>query len=115
MQLEYIGEPRKQLALFNCQWFDIERSRGVKVHKEYDIVEVHRCKRYLNYDPFILTANAIQVYYMPHPHKIKEKVDWWVVIKTRARSMVDDQYTLQVSYQDGLSNTKYVSNDDILG
>ena len=92
MQLEYIGEPRKQLALFNYQWFDIERNRGVKVHKEYDIVEVHHRKRYLNYDPFILAANAIHVYYMPYPHKIKEKVDWWVVIKTRARSMVDDQY-----------------------
>jgi len=24
------GEPRKQLALFNCQWFDIERNHGVK-------------------------------------------------------------------------------------
>jgi len=77
-------------------------------------VEVHHCKRYLNYDPFILATNAIQVYYMPYPQKIKEKVDWWVVIKTRARSMVDDQYTLEVAYEDGLSNTKYVSNDELL-
>jgi len=44
----------------------------------------------LNYDHFILAANAIQVYYMPYPQKIKEKVDWWVIIKTRARSMVND-------------------------
>ena len=68
----------------------------------------------MNYDHFILAANAIQVYYMPYPQKIKEKVDWWVIIKTRARSMVNDQYTLEVAYQDGLSNTKYVSNDDLL-
>jgi len=68
-QLEYIGEPTKHLVLFNCQWFDFERNRGVKVHKEYDIFEVHHRRRYSNYDPFILAANAIQVYYMPYPKK----------------------------------------------
>jgi len=106
MQLEYIGEPTKNLVLFNCQWFDFERNRGVKFHKDYGIMEVHHCKRYLNYDPFILAANAIQVYYMPYPKNIKEKVDWWVVIKTKARSRVDDQYTLEVPYQDVFSNSR---------
>jgi len=115
LQLEYIGEPRKQLVLFNCQWFDFERNRVVKVHKECDIVELHHHKRYLNYDPFILAVNTIQIYYMPYPQKINEKVYRWVVIKTKARSMVDDQYTLEVTYQDGLSNTKYVLNDELLG
>jgi len=28
--------------------------------------------------------------------------------------MVEEQYTLEVAYQDGLSNTKYVSNDELL-
>jgi len=93
MQLHYIGEPTKQLVLFNYQWFDCERNHGIKVHKEYDIVKAHHHKRYLNYDPFILVANAIKVYYMSSPKKIKEKVDWWVGIKTKARSMVDNQYT----------------------
>jgi len=78
-------------------------------------VEVNHRKRYLNYDPYILAANAIQVYYMPYPQKIKENVDWWVVIKIRTRSMIDDQYTLEVAYQDGLSNTTYVPNDELLG
>ena len=67
MQLHYIGEPTKQLVLFNCQWFDCEMNHCVEVHKEYDNGEVHHRKGYLNYDPFILVANAIKVYYMPYP------------------------------------------------
>lgn len=61
------GEPTKHLVVFYCQLFDFERNCGVKVHKEYGIVEVHHCKMYLNYDPFIHATNAIQVYYMPYP------------------------------------------------
>jgi len=29
--------------------------------------------------------------------------------------MVNDQYTLEVTYQDGVSNTKFGSNDELLG
>jgi len=77
VQLKYIGEPRKQLVLFNYQWFYFERNSSVKVHKEYyDLVDVHHCKRYLNYDLFILATNVIQLYYMSYPQEVKEKVNW---------------------------------------
>jgi len=36
-------------------------------------------------------------------------------LKTKAGSMVNDQYTLEVTYQDGVSNTKFGSNDELLG
>lgn len=115
IQLEYPGDPIKQLVLFNCEWFDAVINRGVKVKKEYDIVEVHRARRYSKYDPFIIATNAIQVYYMPYPEKIKEKVDWWVVIKTKPRGTVDDRYTLEVAYQDTTTHVDPVPNDIIDG
>ncbi|XP_057440059.1 uncharacterized protein LOC130731905 [Lotus japonicus] len=49
LRLEYPGEPIKQLVLFNCEWFDSVINRGMKVNKEYDIVEVHRSRRYSKY------------------------------------------------------------------
>jgi len=76
-------------------------------------VEVHRSRRYIRYDSFILVTNAIQVYYMPYPEKIKEKVDWWVVIKTKPRGTVDDRDTLEVAYQDVATHVDFVSNDEL--
>ena len=76
MQVEYSGEPTKQLVLFNSEWFDNTINHGMKVQPQYDIVEVHCCRRYSNFDPFIFATNAIQVYYVHYLEKIKEKVDW---------------------------------------
>ncbi|KAJ1420656.1 hypothetical protein SESBI_14232 [Sesbania bispinosa] len=90
-------------------------NHDVKVHKEYGIVEVHRSRRYSKFDPFILAKNAIEVYYVPYPEKIQEKVDWWVVIKINPRGTVDDRYTLEVVYQDTTSNMNFVSNYELHG
>ena len=113
VQLEYPGEPSKQIVLFNCEWFDAVINRGVKIHKQYGLVEVRHTRRYSKYDPFIFAANAIQVYYVPYPEKIKEKRDWWVVIKTKARGTVDDRYTLELAYQDMSNFIGFVANDDL--
>lgn len=117
LQVEYLGEPTKQLVLFNCEWFDIVANNGMKIQHQYGIVEVHRRRRYSKYDPFIIATNAIQVYYVPYPEKLKEKVDWWVAIKTKPRGTVDDRYTLEVAYQDSTStttNVAFAANDELL-
>lgn len=106
IQVSYLGGPTEQLFLFNCEWFDVDANRGVKVHPQYGIVEVHRRRRYAKYDPFILATNAIQVYYVPYPKKIKGKVDWWVVIKTKPKGTVDNRYTLEVAYQESTTNVE---------
>jgi hypothetical protein len=98
MQVEYLGKLTKQLVLFNCEWFDVVAGLGMKVQHQYGIVEVHHRRRYLNYDPFIFATYAIQVYYVPYPKKLKEKIDWWVAIYTKPRGGVDDRYTLEVAY-----------------
>jgi len=114
VQVEYPGEPTKRLVLLNCEWFDVAVNRGVKVHPQYGIVEINHRRRYKKYDPFIIPTNAIQVYYVPYPEKIKEKVDWWVVIKTKPRGTVDDRYALEVAYQDLTTNVDSVANGDVL-
>ena len=114
MEIEYPGDPLKQLVLFNCEWFDATLNRGVKIHKQYGIVEVCHTRRYSKYDPFIFAKNAIQVYYVPYPQNIKEKNNWWIVIKTKPRGTVDDRYTLELAYQDETTLVDFVANDDPL-
>ena len=54
------------------------------------------------------------MYFVPYLEKIKEKRDWWVVIKTKPRGMVDYRYTLELAYQDMLNFVGFVTNDDLL-
>lgn len=44
--------------------------------------------RYNRYDTFILASQAYQVYYAPYPSRQRNLVDWWVVIRVKARSTV---------------------------
>ena len=62
-----------------------------------------------------LQQMQIQVYYVPYPEKIKEKVNWWVVIKTKPRCTVDDRYTLEVAYQESTTNVNITTNEELLG
>ena len=48
MQLEYPKELSNQIVLFNCEWFDVVLNRGVKIQKQYDIVEVRQQDGILN-------------------------------------------------------------------
>ena len=113
MQLKCPGEPSKQIVLFNCEWFDVVLNHGVNIHKQCSIVEVHHTRWYFKYDPFIFATNAIQVYYVLYPEKIKEKRDWWVVIKTKPRVTVNNRYTLELTYQDMSNFVGFVTNDDL--
>jgi len=54
-------------------------------------VEIQHDKRYRKYDPFILGYVATQVYYMSYPQKTRDKLPWWIVIKTKLRFGVDNQ------------------------
>jgi hypothetical protein len=54
------------------------------------------------------------VYYVPYPEKIKEKVDWWVVVKTKPRGTIYDRFALEVAHQDPTTNVDSVANSDVL-
>lgn len=89
VQLEYTGLPLKNIVLFKCEWYDPKVKRGVRIHKDYGIVEINTTRRFDKYDPFIFAQQAVQVYYAHFPAN-PDKADWAAVIKTKARSTIED-------------------------
>jgi len=51
---------------------------------------------------------------MSYPQKTRDKLPWWVVIKTKPRFRVDNQYMFQVAYQeDNISNVNAMADHDV--
>lgn len=112
VEIEYPGESVKKCILFNCDWYDTTLNRDVRLHKYGGFAKIRRSGRYRKYDPFIFADAAAQVYYMPYPQKTMDIVDWLVVVPTKPRARVDNQYTLEVSYQeDNMSSINVGAND----
>ena len=88
IKLSYVGN--NNVILFKCQWFD--NINGMKVDKRHGIIEIkHGSKAYVN-EPFVLAAQAAQVYYTHFASKEKGRNDWWAVCKTKSRAI---QYALE--------------------
>ncbi|PIN25635.1 hypothetical protein CDL12_01621 [Handroanthus impetiginosus] len=49
--------------------------------------------------------NPTPVYYVPYPKKIRDKINSWVVIKTKARGRVEIDEMQEVSYQNDIFTT----------
>ena len=96
LEFEWPGKDVRKCVLFNCEWFD-PFSRGTRIHRKYEIVEVKKNHRYSKYDPFIFASTVIQVYYCPYPARMAHKADWWVVIKTKSRSAVEGKKEMEVA------------------
>ncbi|XP_029130026.1 uncharacterized protein LOC114916771 [Cajanus cajan] len=119
IQLEYTGLPIMKLILFKCDWFDNTPNIGTRVNDKYGVVEVRQSRRYNKaYDPFILAQQAEQVYFTPYPEGHN---DWLAIIKTKARSRINDNILIQteqeVPYQDdevvGLQVMLHIDSDVI--
>jgi hypothetical protein len=100
IQIEFPGTPLKKVVLFKCEWFDPTIGRGTKVNEQYGIVQIRHNRHYRKYDPFIVAHKAIQVYYAPHPIITRNNADWWFIIKTKARGMIEDQQVGDFAYQE---------------
>ncbi|KAK1354707.1 DUF4216 domain-containing protein [Heracleum sosnowskyi] len=87
--VEYPRRPIKRTILFKCEWFDPTLNIGTRVHPRYNLVEVNKRKRLRVYDPFILAMQAMQVYYCKYPSLRRDKIDWLVVCKVKARPLVE--------------------------
>jgi hypothetical protein len=48
----------------------------------------------------VVAHKAIQVYYAPHPIITRNNADWWFIIKTKARGMIEDQQVDDFAYQE---------------
>ena len=57
-------------------------------------------RRYSMYDPFILSQQATPVYYLRYPGKIRDKIDWAVVVKIKSRVTVEVHNTIEKAHQE---------------
>lgn len=62
---------------------------GTNIHPLYKLVEVNHVRKYPKYDPFVLSYQASQVYFAPYPSLKRDRVQWWAIFKTKARSDID--------------------------
>ena len=93
--MEYLGLPIKHTVLFKCEWFDPTINSGMKVHKQYPLVDVNLKQRLIKYELFILAMQAAQVYYVSYPSLKIDKLDRLAVCKVKARIMVDVPNTIE--------------------
>ncbi|XP_045832834.1 uncharacterized protein LOC123924101 [Trifolium pratense] len=100
IQVEYPGLPLKRVVLFKCDWFDPTINRGTRVNTQYDIIQIHHNRHYRKYDPFIIAQKATQVYFAPHPIKTRNNANWWFIIKTKARGVIENQEICDFAYQE---------------
>lgn len=89
LELEYPALPIKRVVLFRCDWFDTTPNVGIKIHKDYKLVDINHKRRLRKYEPFVLASQSSQVYYSPYPSLRRDKVDWWSVCKIKATSTFD--------------------------
>ncbi|XP_057990748.1 uncharacterized protein LOC110633890 [Hevea brasiliensis] len=75
VQIEYSALPIKRTILFKCEWFDLTLDVGIKVHKQYNIMDINLQKRLNKYELFILASQAEQVVYFPYPSLRRDKAD----------------------------------------
>lgn len=91
IQLEYFcpGMIPTTIVLFKCKWFDPTPELGYRVITRHGLVEVNMTRKLNQYEPFVLAAQAHQVYFAGYAASKKERRDWCVVYKIRARHMID--------------------------
>ena len=75
--------------LFKCDWFDPTLNSGTIVHEAYKLVDINHRRRFNKYEPFVLVAQAAQVYYCPYPSKKRDRANWWAVSKVKPRSVIE--------------------------
>ncbi|KAL0340111.1 UNVERIFIED_CONTAM: hypothetical protein Sradi_4527900 [Sesamum radiatum] len=95
IELDYPLNDDLHVVLFKCRWVD--PTRGMKVHPHYHLVDVNFKRVYRKDEPFILAQQAVQVYYTEYSSMKRDKIDWMVVCKTKARR-VESHWT-NVAYQ----------------
>lgn len=89
LEVEYPGYPRKTTIVFRCHWYDPTPNVGVKVHKQYNLVDINQKRKFNKFEPFILAMQATQVCFMPYPSLKQNNSDWMAVFKVKPRGWTD--------------------------
>ncbi|KAK9045784.1 hypothetical protein V6N11_051692 [Hibiscus sabdariffa] len=95
IQLNYIKDYK--VVLFKCKWFDLGNKRR-RIYKDGNLLSINISKCWYDSDPFILSVQAKQVFYLDDTKLGK---DWRVVQKFHHRHLYD------------VPEKQVVENDDV--
>ena len=112
MELEYSRKIVKHVTLFYCKWFDPRRPSGIKVHPQYNLVDVRHKRQYGLFDPFVIPQTVRQVYYVPY-HLRHDKREWWAVIKTKSQSRIKMEDSIEITFQNDTSSVEYIIDTEL--
>ncbi|MQL86093.1 hypothetical protein Taro_018624 [Colocasia esculenta] len=79
IELQFLGQDNN-VFLFKCHWFD---PTSIRHDTTYGIVDVKHKSKLSTYEPFILAAQAQQVYYSNYS-SLKLR-DWWAACRVKSR------------------------------
>nr|GEU49243.1 DNA-directed RNA polymerase subunit beta' [Tanacetum cinerariifolium] len=110
IEVDYIGCSKlNTLVLFKCDWFDPVKNQGWKVHNEFGLVDINQKKKLLQYNPFIMAHQAHQMYFIDYPSVRRDKIDWYAVCRTKARStIVSPAQSIDPAYQEDGSTLPFI-------
>jgi hypothetical protein len=74
IEYNFAGNKNFKIVFFNCDWFD--PNHGTR-ENQFGMVEVKHAHQLRGCDPFILSHEVEQVYYMPY--RCQKLSAWWVV------------------------------------
>ncbi|KAK9133087.1 hypothetical protein Scep_012615 [Stephania cephalantha] len=89
----------------------------MRTHPTLKLVEIHRSRRYNNYEPFVLAMQATQVYYLSYPSLMNERQEWLAVCCCQPKfgdeemnKDDNDQSSAEIAFQDGEPTTCIVND-----
>ncbi|CAM8951370.1 unnamed protein product [Rhodiola kirilowii] len=86
-----------RVVLFKCRWYD---PQFVKSYPANGIVIVNTNRPYMHYDPYILTQQAVQVYYVTFPGLARQNNQGWVAVCPVKPTNAIDMEIATVPFQD---------------
>lgn len=94
IELEFLGDDTR-FSMFNCIWYDIHK--GIKIDK-FKTVSIDTHSKQKTYEPFIFSWQSEQVCYIPNVSG--KSTDWYTVLRTKARDVIDVSEKDLDTYQD---------------
>ncbi|CAM8920884.1 unnamed protein product [Rhodiola kirilowii] len=88
---------RLKVVLFKCRWYN---PQFVRSYPSNGIVIVNTHRPYPHYDPYILTQQAVQVYYVMFPGLAGQNNQGWVAICPVKPTNAIDMEVANVLFQD---------------
>ncbi|KAL4564700.1 hypothetical protein LXL04_028768 [Taraxacum kok-saghyz] len=113
-EVEYPGFPRKTTFVFKYDWYDPTANVGVKVHKQYNLVDINLKRKFNKFESFVLAMQPTQVCCEPYPNlkQIDHQKDVAFQDDEVIESEIISNTTEAFEYDDSSSNG---SDDDVEG